>query len=257
MVSAAWQALAEECARWHGEGRAVEFWWRDDDATRPTPPLRRLLALADATQVPVALAVVPETADATFLAGLSPRVCVLQHGVDHRNRAVEGEKKTEFPGTEPIAEALARLTRARSRLGALAGERSLDVLVPPWNRLSGQLVAHLTTAGFRGLSRYGARSTVDAAAGLRQTNTHVDVIAWNAGRGFVGEDTALGLAVTHLARRRLRAADPHEATGWLTHHACHDEAVWGFLERLFEVSRRLPGVRWVTARELFSDRAVA
>ena len=255
MVNAPWRALADECARWRDVGRPVEFWWRDDDASRPVLPLARLLALADANQVPVALAVVPEAADAALLAGLSARVCVLQHGVDHHNRGAAGEKKTELPASEPPDAALTRLTRARIRLAVLAGERSIGVLVPPWNRLSGQLIAHLPAAGFRGLSRYGARNAVEAAPGLRQSNTHVDLIAWHAGRGFVGEEAALGLAVGHLAQRRLRSVDASEATGWLTHHACHDEAAWRFLEQLFEVSRRLPGVRWVAARDLFPDRA--
>ncbi len=257
VVSSAWRALADECARWHDLGRPVEFWWRDDDAAKPIPALVRLLAMVEATQVPVALAVVPEAADAGLLAGLSTRVWVLQHGVDHRNRAAAGEKKTEFPGAEPLDAALERLTRARVRLAALAGDRSIGVLVPPWNRLSAQLAMCLPAAGIRGLSRYGARSAVEAAPGLRQSNTHVDLIGWHAGRGFVGEKAALGLAVGHLAQRRLRSADPSEATGWLTHHACHDEAAWRFLERLFEVSRRLPGVQWVAARDLFPDQAPA
>ena len=257
MVSAAWRALADECARWHDLGWPVEFWWRDDDAAQPVAALVRLLALADASGVPIALAVIPEAADAGLLAGLSTRVCVLQHGVDHCNRAAAGEKKTEFPATERLDAALTRLARARIGLAALAGERSIGVLVPPWNRLSEQLIAHLPAAGIRGLSRYGARNAVEAATGLRQSNTHVDLIAWHAGRGFVGEAAALGLAVGHLARRRLRAADPDEATGWLTHHACHDEAAWRFLEQLFEVSRHLPGVRWVAARDLFPDRVAA
>ena len=257
VTSGAWQALADECARWHDLGRPVEFWWRDDDAVQLVAPLARLLAMAEATQVPIALAVIPEAADAAFLGGLSARVCVLQHGVDHRNRAAAGEKKTEFPGTEPLEATLSRLARARIRLGTAAAERFVDVLVPPWNRLSGQLVARLPAAGFRGLSRYGARHAQEAAPGIRQSNAHVDLIAWHTGRGFAGEEAALGLAVAHLAQRRLGAADPGEATGWLTHHACHDEAAWQFLARLFEVSRRLPGVRWVAARELFPDRATA
>jgi proline iminopeptidase len=35
------------------------------------------------------------------------------------------------------------------------------------------------------------------------------------------------------------------------HHAVHDDAAWTFLERLFETTRTLPGVRWRSAQELF------
>jgi hypothetical protein len=257
VVSPAWQALAEECARWHALGRTVEFWWRDDDAAWPNPALERLVALAVAAQVPVALAVVPDAAEAALCAGLGSSICLLQHGVDHRNRAAAGERKTEFSEAEGTDTTLARLAQGRSKLRALTGGRALDVLVPPWNRISPMLIAHLRRAGISGLSRYGARAALEAAPGLRQLNTHVDIIAWRAGRGFVGEDAALALAARHLAARRTGAADPGEATGWLTHHACHDEAAWSFLAELFDTSRTWPGVRWTDARDFFAGPVVA
>ncbi|TAK46975.1 MAG: hypothetical protein EPO27_07340 [Betaproteobacteria bacterium] len=238
-------------------GRKVEFWWRDDDATQPVPALLRLLALAKSAAVPVALAVVPEAATAALCTGLSGAVSLLQHGVDHRNRAAAGERKSEFTDHEPLETALARLARGRGQLQALSEGQSLDVLVPPWNRLSRQLIAQLPRVGLSGLSRYGARDAISAAQGLRQLNTHVDIIAWNAGRGFVGEEAALAQAVRHLAARRNGFADSSEATGWLTHHACHDEAAWRFLGELLDVTRSLPGVRWIDARVFFAGRANA
>jgi hypothetical protein len=256
-VKAAWRALADECARWHASGTVVEFWWRDDDAAQRVPALRRLLELANAASVPLALAVIPEAVEPAFFDGLGGSVSVLQHGADHRNRAGEGERKTEFSDAEPVEAALVRLCHGRERLRALAGDRALEVLVPPWNRLTARLIPHLRGAGFSGLSRYGARCGIEAAAGLRQVNTHVDIIAWHAGRGFVGEEAALAQAVRHLCARRQGDAEPTEATGWLTHHACHDEAAWEFLGELFDVSRRWAGVRWVNPRELFHGRAAA
>ena len=250
-MSAAWQALADEFARWRDAGRVAELWWRDDDAARAAPALERLLELASRAAVPLALAVVPEPAQGAWLAELGPGVSLLQHGFDHRNRAAEGEKKTEFPATEPLASALARLAAGHARLAALAGPRALKVLAPPWNRLAAALVPRLPEAGLRGLSRYGARRNAHPAPGVLQINTHVDLIAWKSGRGFVGEDAALGLALRHLAARRAGEADPGEPTGLLTHHAVHDEGAWRFLERLLEATRREPGVRWGHAPRLF------
>ena len=250
-MSEAWRAFDLEIARWRDAGREVEFWWRDDDATRPAPELARLLALAAATEVPLALAVVPEGAVPELFAGLSPGVTVLQHGVDHRNRAATGEKKTEFSASEPLDLAIARLSAARVRLETLAGTRAIAVLAPPWNRLQAVLVPRLGAAGLRGLSVYGARTALTAAPEIAQVNTHVDIVAWRSGRGFVGEEQALGFAVRHLAARRCGAVDAGEPTGWLTHHACHDEAAWTFLARLFDVTRRAPGVRWRRADDLF------
>jgi len=81
-------------------------------------------------------------------------------------------------------------------------------------------------------------------------NTHVDIIAWQAGRNFIGADAALRMMVNHLALRRRGEVDPAEPTGLLTHHACHDEAAWGFLERLFAFTREADA-RWRSAAELF------
>jgi len=247
----AWQSFIDEIARWNDAGRVVEFWWRDDDAGRPDPALSRLLALAQRACTPLALAVVPLHCEPEIFEHAGDMVSVLQHGADHANRAAAGEKKTEFSAAEPPAAALARLAAARGRLEARAGGRFLPVLAPPWNRLPAHLAPALAAAGFRGISQYGARVCAEAAPGLRQVNTHVDIIAWRAGRGFVGAEFALGAATRHLAAKRVSAADPQEPTGWLSHHALHDEAAWAFLERLFESTRALPAVAWRRPEELF------
>jgi len=236
-----WRALDEELARLRDAGRTAEFWWRDDDATAPTPPLRQLLTLAEATGVPVALAVVPLTAVPELFVGHDARV--LMHGTDHRNRAAAGEKKTEFAAAESDEQAIARLAAARERLARLAARHFLPVLVPPWNRFKRTLVARLPAAGLHGLSTYGARAA-RLIAGVTQINTHVDIVDWRGTRGFVGDEAALGALVSHLGRQGC------EPTGLLTHHAVHDAPAWRFLERLFERTRR-GGARWLQAGELF------
>lgn len=250
-MTGSWNKLQEEIARSRDAGRAVEFWWRDDDAARPDAALDRLLALSADVGVPVALAVVPLSADPALLAQFGGGVSVLQHGTDHANRAAPGEKKTEFSVSEPPQAALARLVAARARLESQAADRFVPVLAPPWNRLPKHLVPDLAGAGFRGLSQFGARSSAGPSPGLRQVNAHVDIIAWRSGRGFAGEEEALRAALRHLAAKGAGAADPDEATGWLTHHACHDEPAWRFLEQLFETTRGMPGVGWRSAEELF------
>jgi hypothetical protein len=250
-VNAAWRSFSDELARWRDAGRVVDFWWRDDDAARPDPALARLLALAQTTATPLALAVIPMQAEHEALESIGPGVSILQHGSDHRNRAAAGEKKTEFPAAESPIAALARLVAARQRLADLARDRFLPVLAPPWNRLPEALAPQLAAAGYRGLSRYGRRAAAQAGPRLIQVNTHADLIAWHAGRGFAGEEAVLGAAVRHLADKREGKADAGEATGWLSHHAVHDEAAWRFLERLFETVPAASGLRWLGAQELF------
>lgn len=241
-----WDRFADQLARRRDAGEAVRFWWRDDDAALPTPALERLLDLSKRFQAPVALAVVPQLAVPDLFERFgNEEVTILQHGTDHRNRARPGEKKTEFPASEPDDAALERLSAARERLVSLAGARALPVLVPPWNRIRGSLSKRLPELGIVGISTYGARATQEEVRGLNRVNTHVDIVAWREGRRFIGEAEALAAAA-----RRLAGGEP---IGWLTHHAVHDAAAWDFLERLLG----LESVRWASAQELFSYTAPA
>lgn len=249
----AWQAFFDEITRWRDAGRTVEFWWRDDDASRADPALSRLVALSQKMSIPLALAAIPARAERNAFQGMGQLVSVLQHGTDHANRAPAGEKKTEFPAAEPVPSALLRLDAARRQLEAIAGNRFLPVLAPPWNRIADRLASQLAGAGLRGLSQYGPRSRAESASGLRQVNTHVDIIAWRGNRAFIGTQQALAGATKHLAAKRMGTADSAEATGWLTHHAVHDEPAWAFLERLFESTRGLPAVAWRRPEEIFNN----
>lgn len=245
-----WRALEEEIARWRDAGRTVEFWWRDDDATAPTAPVKQLLQLSSASGVPLALAVIPLAAKAELFDGIRARV--LMHGTDHRNRAAPGEKKTEFAAAEAQAPMLERLARARERLAGLAGRAFLPVLAPPWNHFRRALVPVLGSSGLHGFSAYGPRAAARAAPQVVEVNTHVDIIDWRGTRAFCGEEAVLAAAARHLAARRSGEADANEPTGWLTHHELHDGSAWRFLERLFERTRRL-GVRWADPETLFTS----
>jgi hypothetical protein len=224
-----WAGFAEEVAR-----RKPVFWLRDDDAATPTPALQRLLDLSKQYRIPVALAVIPDLADPALF---EEDFAVLQHGCDHRNRAPAGEKKTEFPADEPIAQALERLRRAHERLVSMGRGKVLPVVAPPWNRMRRELAAQLPSIGILGLSGYGEEALIP---GVKQVNTHIDIVAWHDGKGFIGDEEAARLAMTYVLK--------DQPVGWLTHHAVHDAAAWDFLERLFA----LRGPRWAGAAELFS-----
>ena len=240
-----WDALDAELAAWRDAGRTPQLWWRDDDAAAAHPGLSRLFRLERQSGVPLALAVIPELAEADAIAEAR---CVILHGCDHRDRARAGEKKSEFPASEAGTAALARLAQARQLLATLAGARFIPALAPPWNRFRDDLIARLPEAGIHALSRYGARGA--PVAGVREVNTHVDIIAWRGSRAFVGEQAALGLLLAHLSARR--GAD--EPVGVLTHHAQHDGAAWRFLERLFDETRAR-GAKWAEPAQLFTWRA--
>jgi hypothetical protein len=252
MVASAWLAFDTELDRWRDEERFVEFWWRDDDACRPDPALSRLYALAYTSDIPLALAAIPEMAQKAAFDGLPAHSAVIQHGTDHRNRAAPGEKKTEFSTLEPVDSALGRLLTARKKLEKAADGRLLPVLAPPWNRVPLELARRLGESGYQGLSTFGVTKVTNPSPSLRQLNTHVDVIDWKGNRGFCGDEEALGQAIRHLADRREGKVAAGEPVGWLTHHAVHDEACWEFLDRLFDVTRNKEGVVWRSPASLFS-----
>ena len=254
MVGPAWKSFVKEITLWRDLGRVVEFWWRDDDAGRPDPALSRLLKLASLSKVPLGLAAIPETSQRAIFEGINSDVVVIQHGVDHVNRSAPSEKKTEFPFSEPVDQALQRLVGGRKRLESLAGNLVIPVLVPPWNRLSPALTPLLGSAGYLGLSTFGVRKVTNPAPGVIAFNTHVDIIDWKGTRGFCGVDHALGQAIRHLESGRRGHADAREPTGWLTHHAMHDERCWTFLEELFDVTSSIEGVLWRSPADLFAGR---
>ncbi|MBM3583713.1 MAG: hypothetical protein FJX36_04555 [Alphaproteobacteria bacterium] len=243
-----WDALDEEFDRWAAAGRVATLWWRDDDAGAPSAALDRLFEARRALGTPLAVAAVPAWLGAEGAGRIGAEdVDVLQHGWDHTDHAAPGAKKVELGGRLHDTASLAALERGRAVLARLPN--TLPVLVPPWNRIAESLVGRLAGAGWRGLSRFGPRRR--AAGGPVTVNTHVDIVAWHHGRGFVGEDAALTAAIDHLRARREGTVDGGEPTGLLTHHAVHDAACWRFVDRFAAAVAGHGGARWVSAREAF------
>ena len=167
---------------------------------------------------------------------------MLQHGTDHRNRAAAGEKKTEYPAAEPADAALKRISRGMATLRPVSG--FIPVLAPPWNRMRNDLLDKLPGIGIRGISAYGPQKSREPAPGLRQVNTHVDVVAWRRGRRFVGEEQALSQAIKWLDHRTSPSAGSR-TTRCTTRRR-------GISSNDFSLCK---DVRWLSAAEVFSYTA--
>lgn len=245
---ASWADLARELDLWGEYGREARLWWRDDDARAPTPALERLLALAAAVGIPVALAVIPADLDPGLgpLVARFPAAFALQHGWAHANHAPATDRQCEYGLDRPIDVMLAELAAGRAKLAALP--RFVPVLVAPWNRIAPELVPLLPQAGVCGLSTLGPRPA--PIAGVAIANVHIDIMDWQAGR-FAGESAVLTQAIAHLRAKRTGRADAGEPTGLMTHHPYHDEACWRFIETFLARSRAHPAVRWLDAAEVF------
>ncbi|MEM6940081.1 MAG: polysaccharide deacetylase family protein [Pseudomonadota bacterium] len=222
-----WAALAVECAAWKRARLPLRFWWRDDDAVRVTPALERLCQLTEDTQTTAHLAVIPSQVQSALvtLCTNEPRLVPLVHGWAHQNHAPRDEKKAEFghprPGLEDDA------ARALTEMRLHFGGRFLPCFVPPWNRITPQLVQALPEMGYVLLSTFTARARREPCPGLVQINTHVDPIHWRGGGGLVDPARLLALAVETLQRQRQSGESP-EPLGLLTHHLVQDDATWSF-----------------------------
>lgn len=249
-----WSRLWRELDAWQRAGRQATLWWRDDDATTPCAALDRLLAMHADSGVAPSLAVIPARAEDSLASKLErhSRLAVLQHGYAHDDHARPGEKAIELGGGRRRDQAMADVMLGRERLGHVFGDAAVPVMVPPWNRIDASLLPALRDAGFRGLSTFAARPCAEPVPGLRQTNTHVDLVDWRGGRRFRGEARCLDDLVAHLEARRGGVADAREPTGLLTHHLAHDEGCWAFLGALLERTRDHPGARWLEPVEVWS-----
>ena len=248
----AWRKLDEELDAWRAAGRCATLWCRDDDACRDSPALRQLLEIAHTAAAPVALAVIPAAMQRDLVAAITPSgaATVVQHGYAHRNHAPPQSRKWELGAHRPARATLEELEQGLRALRSSFGERFLPVLVPPWNRIDGGVVAGLAEAGFRGLSCLGPRAAARPVAGIAQCNVHVDLIAWRRERAFVGVEAALERLVDHLRARREGRADPAEPSGILTHHLDMSAAGWQFLADLMARTKER-GAAWLDARAAF------
>ena len=242
--------LTDELDCWHRAGLTARVWLRDDDASDATDALARLTEQSDRFGVPMLLAVIPQPATTALRDAVlaHPGLSVAVHGFRHQNHATPGQKSIELGGERPIEGILAELRCSRRRLSELFGDKLTDILVPPWNRIRPDCVTRLGELGFTCLSTFGAASEATGTSGLKQLNTHLDIIDWKGSRGGRDPDWLVGELVRLL--RQARQAGGRSAIGVLTHHLDHDQLAWAFLEGLFATTTARSDIYWVSATEL-------
>ncbi|WP_293577325.1 polysaccharide deacetylase family protein [Phaeobacter sp.] len=241
-----WQILDEELTRWNERGLTLPLWWRDDDAISATDQLHRLSALAERHGLPVHLAIIPKDADQTLVEALqgADMLIPVVHGWSHENHAPASEKKAEFGAHRPVDDMLSEIEFGLRHLAQMFGPKLRPMFVPPWNRLSGELVPWLAGIGFSAVSTFTPRKTARVAPGLWQINTHLDPVDWKNGKSLHAPQALIQQVATDLRNRRNGQADNEEPYGILTHHLIHDEAIWDFTDALIARLMAGPGHAW-------------
>ena len=249
-MTANWTALDRELVAWARAGLTLPLWWRDDDAIEPTLALGQLADLAQRVGLPVHLAVIPTFAQNTLRDVVDGKNLIpVVHGWSHQNHAADGEKKAEYPTLRPLAHMTSEAANSLLHLSNLFGDTLCPMFVPPWNRVSPGLIAELPKLGYTILSTFTPRTQPDAAAGLRQINTHLDPIAWHAGKSLIDPDALIAQVAQHLADRRTGLCDADEPYGILTHHLVHDPAIWAFIEQLILRLMQGPAYAWTSQQQ--------
>ncbi|MFO0993907.1 MAG: polysaccharide deacetylase family protein [Hyphomicrobiales bacterium] len=254
-MQADWSLLTRELNFWSSAGIAPRLWLRDDDAIAPSKALDRLLALCDRYQVPAVLAVIPEPTGEELSRRLNDvdLASVAVHGWRHANYAAADEKKQELGKHRPVADIVDELSRGLSKLFALHGEKSLPMLVPPWNRMIPALLSPISRAGFRAVSSFADALADHQTPELAVINTQLDIIDWSTRRG--GDPAELAkLFVRELQKSREAGGYP---VGVLTHHLAHDETAWDFLDQLLEMTALGDTCKWFSGPQLLRSRIQA
>lgn len=212
-----WTRLDAALAR-----RPATVWWRDDDATVPSPALDRLLSLSGALDAPLTLAAIPAEATEALARRVAqaPSVTVAVHGWRHANHAPEGEKKAEFGDHRPADPMRAEAWQGLALLGDLFGARTAPVFVPPWNRFAPDLPDMLAEIGYRGFSAYAQR--LPTGRPLVRFDAHLDPVDWRGTRSAV--------AAQPFVDRIVDLLEQDAPIGLMTHHLVHDDAIWDLVE---------------------------
>lgn len=251
-----WERVSDELDIWKRERRRASFWWRDDDAGDVSLTLERMADVASLHRVAIALSVIPLKRTARLASFVERRknLDVLVHGYAHISHARQGQAKREFGGARPMDAMTRDLAGGLALNGAAFGARLLPVLVPPWNRISPELLRHLPRLGFRGLSTWKPRPETAKIRGLLQVNAHLDPVNWRGGRVIKPEAQVASLLLRKLRWRRSNPCRALEPLGLLTHHEFWCAEKEQIVVNLLKATRNHPAVSWLSATEVFSEK---
>ena len=265
--SSTWEALLSELDCWSETGKIATFWIRDDDACAVTPQLERLRELAVRHGVEIALAVIPgrlEIELVDYLRTEGSPFHAMCHGWKHVDYGPEG-RPGEFGPDRPLSELHADAKLAFNEFGTHFGSSGV-VFVPPYGRITEELVGALPEIGYVGVStgptnveRRLARimSRLSWLPSIRLSNgrsiphfdVQIDPFDWARGTSrtaaSVGEEI-----VGHLRLRRNGFVASGAPIGLLMHHLVHDATTWELCDGLLEALTEHSAVRWAGVRSV-------
>ncbi|MBP9694205.1 MAG: hypothetical protein KBE16_05830 [Alphaproteobacteria bacterium] len=226
-----WQALADEFTKWKTLKNRPNIWFRDDDVSKVTPAFEAMISLFSKHQTQIFAAAIPGLITGNDLKHLSqdyPNVTFWQHGYEHANHALKGQKKIELGGSWSLDKAKGFLKDGKTKLEDLFGEKFEAIMVPPWNRIDTPFL-DFTASTYEAISLYQNPSP---DVHFKHINCQIDLIDWANQKSFIGTERALNSLILELQKRRFNVIDREQPIGILLHHLDHTAELTDFLEKL-------------------------
>lgn len=224
-----WPQLRQRLAR--ADRHPIHLFFRDDDAARDLPSLRRLLALFDSRRTPINLQIIPGllTDDGAELlrraATCRPGLIGLnQHGWRHDNHQPTG-RRSEFGSTRNFEQQLHDISAGRQRLENAFGSSFFPVFTPPWNRYTPATCRALAALGYAGISDFGSGDP-PTIEGLTRLPATLDIIDWRGTRDLRPGGELLSLLCDQFSSVGT--------VGILLHHQAMSDAAFDFTACLLD-----------------------
>lgn len=225
----------------------VTFFFRDDDVGWSDKRLDRLLDQFEYHQLPLDLAVIPDTVGNALAAVLRARVRAMpgllglhQHGYSHANHEQVG-RKCEFGVSRSARQQYRDLEQGQQRLQYYLGPLLIDpIFTPPWNRCTQTTVDNLLALGFAVLSRDKTAQAL-SLKDLAELPISVDWVQRRAGSR---------LAIAEIVEQLVHSIVSAKPVGIMLHHAIMEENDMQQLDTLLALLSQHPKSRFRLMREL-------
>jgi hypothetical protein len=221
---------------------------RDDDGGWNSRALHALLAVTASRGVPVAVAVIPDAADAALGQALRRTDALLvalhQHGRAHVNHETVG-RKCEFGPSRSAEQQRDDIVAGRNRLRDLLGDRLEPIFTPPWNRCTAATVRCLAELDFELLSRDSSASAFDDEP-IAELPVSLD---WTGRSGANAGAEAWGQTIARAVQ------DAERPVGLMLHHAVMSRTDLDLVAELLDVLTPHPAIALSTMRALGAARA--
>jgi SAM-dependent methyltransferase len=223
-------AFQDETQQWRKREELPRLFWRDDDLAKWSPALDSCLRLANERHIHVAFAAIPTRLTQRASEAVRSAECgrLALHGYAHVNHAAPGADACEYPAERSPSAVLTELQNGLTLLRAKAGERFLNMFVPPWGRFDRSFGFLLKRAGLACFS--GNAKSAPYAVPLQ---LDCQVLAEH-GRSPLELDFVIGNITRLLRLRRTGKAEGRRPIGLMTHHGTFGPHIVDTLRELLD-----------------------